>query len=187
MRIKISNFFYLFLGLIGFKAMPAMAADSIFLCSDLLEGESQDARYPGCIDVLAWSWGASIPIDQSSGGAGAGKVSFQDLTFTKAVDRSSVKLATHLPAGIVFPKVEIFVDNCTTECTNSAYYTLTLEDVLVSSISLGGSAGAERQTEQVSLNFAKIQWCYSTIDAKTGQLGEPDCAGWDIQSNTAYP
>ena len=186
MHIKISASFYLFLGLIGFMATPAIAADKIFLCSESLEGESQDARYPGCIDVLAWSWGATIPIDQSSGGGGAGKVDFQDLSLTKAVDKSSVAFASHLPAGKHIPKVEIFVDNCTAECGNSAYYTVTLENVLVSSISLGGSAGDNRPTEQVSLNFSKIQWCYSTIDNK-GQLGTPVCTGWDLQSNSAYP
>lgn len=186
MRIKVSNFFFLILGLIGFKATPAIAADSIFLCSDSLEGETADQRYPGCIDVLAWSWGASIPIDQSSGGGGAGKVTFQDLNITKSVDKSSITLASHLPMGEVIPKLEILVDNCVSECNNSAYYKLTLEDVLVSSITLGGTAGDDRPTEQVAFNFAKIQWCYSTIDAE-GQLGSQDCGGWDIERNVALP
>ncbi len=49
-----------------------MAVDMVLKC-DQLKGESLDKTYKDCIDVLAWSWGASNSgTAHISGGAGAG-------------------------------------------------------------------------------------------------------------------
>lgn len=185
MRIKFNHFFYLLLGLVGFEATPAMAAQDIFLCIEGLEGETADARHPGCMDVLAWSWGASNSGDtQAGGGGGAGKVSFQDLSVTKYVDKASPDIMQHTANGTVYPKLELLIHKPCLECkVSDPYYTLTIQLPIVSSVSTGGSAGEDRLIENVSFNFAKIEWCYSP-QKQDGSLDPPICGDWDAVSNT---
>ena len=69
-----------------------MAVD-MFLKLDGVKGESKDKVHTNEIDVLAWSWGMSNSgTAHVGGGAGSGKVSVQDLSFTKYVDSSSPNL-----------------------------------------------------------------------------------------------
>lgn len=181
MRIRINHFFYLFLGLMGFKAAPAVAAQDIFMCIEGLEGETADPRHPGCMDVLAWSWGAS----NSGAAGGTGKVNFQDINVTKYVDKASPDIMLHTANGKVFPKVEIHLYKPCVECKASEpYYKVTMEDILVSSVSTGGSGGEDRITENVSLNYSKVEWCYT--EERDGVFGDPICRNWDILANTPY-
>lgn len=181
MKNRIQNSLYLLLGLLGFKSLPAYAAQDMFLCIEGVEGETQDLAYPGCIDVLAWSWGMSNSGSTVVGGGGEGKVSVQDISVTKWIDKSSPDLMLLTANGKHFPKLELFVrTSCAVDCVADPYFQLTMNEVLVSSVSTGGSDGEDRLTENVSFNFAKVEWCY-TVPIK----GEtPECYGWDIVSNT---
>jgi type VI secretion system secreted protein Hcp len=70
-----------------------MAVD-MFMKIDGVNGESKDKTHTKEIDVLAWSWGMNNSGSAHvGGGAGSGKVSIQDLSFTKYVDSSSPVLA----------------------------------------------------------------------------------------------
>ena len=54
--------------------------------------------------VLAWSWGASNPVDLSSGGgAGSGKVSVSDVSLTKPFDACSPALLGAVATGKHYP------------------------------------------------------------------------------------
>src|SRR5437763_14257572 len=69
-----------------------MAVD-MFLKIDGVDGESKDKQHAKEIDVLAWSWGLSNSGSAHvGGGAGAGKVNVQDLSFTKYIDKASPDL-----------------------------------------------------------------------------------------------
>jgi type VI secretion system secreted protein Hcp len=60
------------------------------------------------------------------------------------------------------------------------YCKIKLEQVLISSVSTGGSHGTEdRLTEQVSLNFATVNVHYTPQDA-SGKPGTAIPMGWDI-------
>ncbi len=59
----------------------------------------------------------------------------------------------------------------------------TLQKVLVTAYQTGGSGGAERLTENVTLNFAKVKVEYVTQSEKGGK-GTPHAFGWDISANT---
>ena len=66
-----------------------MAVD-MFIKIKGIDGESMDDKHKKEIDVLAWSWGASQSGSaHMGGGAGAGKVNVQDLSFTKYIDSAS--------------------------------------------------------------------------------------------------
>ena len=66
-----------------------MAVDMFIKIGDI-KGESKDKTHKGEVDVLAWSWGMSNSgTTHMGGGGGSGKVSVQDLSFTKYIDASS--------------------------------------------------------------------------------------------------
>ncbi|WP_235543395.1 MULTISPECIES: type VI secretion system tube protein Hcp [unclassified Phycicoccus] len=75
-------------------------ASSIFARIGTIKGESRDARHKDEIDVLSWAWGLSQAGNLGhGGGGGSGKVSFQDLTFTHHLDKSSPSLMKACATG----------------------------------------------------------------------------------------
>lgn len=63
------------------------------------------------------------------------------------------------------------------------YLKVTMEDLLVSSYQTGGSGhGGLVPTDQISLNFSKIQFEYKERKAD-GSLGAATQAGWDVKAN----
>src|SRR5829696_4126161 len=65
----------------------------------------------GSSPILAWSWGISNPITigSASGGAGAGKVKFQDFALTKRVNALSTDLVRATAQGQAIPEVVVTV------------------------------------------------------------------------------
>ena len=179
MRIRISNFLYFILGLIGFKAMPAVAAQDVFMCIEGVAGETESPDHPGCIDVISWSWGAAIDGNPRDG-SGVAKV--DDVSVVKFWDKATPDLMRSLSAGTTYPKVEIFLNETCDACgpdTTYSYYTIKMKDVYITSLSLGGLAsGDDRPTETLSLNFGEVEWCY-TYESE-GKFDPPDCGLWVI-------
>jgi type VI secretion system secreted protein Hcp len=157
-----------------------MAADMFIKIGDI-EGESGDAKHAGEIDVLAWSWGMSQSGTTHMGsGGGAGKVTIQDLSFTKWVDRGSNTLMLYCCSGHHMDKAVLTVRKAGK--TPLEYILITMEEVLVTSLSTGGSGGEDRLTENVTLNFAKVKFSY--VPQKKDGSGEAarDLI-WDIAGN----
>ena len=63
------------------------------------------------------------------------------------------------------------------------YLKITLEDVLVTSVHVGGHNGDERIMENVSLNFRKFKVEY-TPQTDKGGAGTAAQFSWDIAANT---
>jgi type VI secretion system secreted protein Hcp len=157
-----------------------MAVD-MFIKIGKIEGESVDSKHKGEIDVLAWSWGASNSgTAHMGGGAGAGKVNVQDLSFTKYLDKSSPELFLHCCNGKHIPEATLVVRKSGEEALE--YLTITMTDLMVTSLSTGGSGGEDRLTENVTLNFAKVKVLYKEQTA-TGGVGAKPETGWDIAGN----
>ena len=57
-----------------------------------------------------------------------------------------------------------------------------LTEVLITSISTGGSGGEDRLTENVTLNFSKVHFDYTPQDDK-GAAGTAIPMQWDIAAN----
>jgi len=161
---------------------PAQAAVDMFLNIEGIPGESTDKDHKDQVDVLAWSWGMSNSgTTHDGGGGGAGKVNIQDLSLTKYVDKSSPLLMLRCANGQHIAKATLFVRKAGVKPIE--YIKIELTDVLVSSVSTGGSGGEDRLTENVTLNFAKIKYDYVPIKAD----GSPDTAitfSWNIPLNT---
>ena len=161
-----------------FSGMEVPAAVDIFLKIQGVEGESQDSAHANEIDVLAWAWGMSQSGTMHlGGGGGAGLPNFQDLSITKYVDKSTPKLMTAIGAGNHYNSAELVVRKAGASALE--YYTLTMTDVLVTSLTTGGSGGEDRLTENISLNFGKMNVTYiQVLHAKPVEYD------WDIVANT---
>ena len=157
-----------------------MAVD-IFLDLEGIKGEAQDDKHKDKIDVLAWSWGMaqSGTTHQGSGG-GAGKVSVQDLSLTKYIDKATTPLIQHCATGKHISKGKLIVRKAGDKPLE--YVTVDLEDIMVTHVSKGGSGGEDRLTENVTLNFRKFKYTYTT-QSKDGSAGPKVDFGWDIASS----
>ena len=160
-----------------------MAVD-MFFKMDPLEGESRDKVWgpKKAIDILAWSWGMSNSGSAHvGGGAGAGKVNVQDLSFTKYLDKTTPNLLLACCNGKHFDKAELVVRKAGENPLE--YWHLEIEEVLVTSVSTGGSGGEDRLTENVTLNFAKAKWTFVPQDAKGAAGTKVGPLGWNIAQN----
>lgn len=160
-----------------------MASD-IFLKIEDVDGESTDRAHPGSIEIFSFSWGVSNPttISSATGGAGAGKASFQDLHFTSSSTKASPLLAKACAAGTHFPKAVLSVRKSGGQ--QQDYYKVTLSEVYVSSYSSAGAPEGDRPEDAFSLLFVKIEFDYSPQNAD-GSLGQPVHFGWDIARNAS--
>lgn len=157
-----------------------MAMD-MFIKIGSLKGESRDSKHKEEIDVLAWSWGLSNSGSAQQGsGAGAGKVNVQDLSFTKYIDKSTPDLMLAACNGKHFDKAVLTVRKAGEQPLE--YLLITMEEILISSVSTGGSGGEDRLTENVTLNFAKVKVQYKE-QTPTGGVGDKPEMGWDIAGN----
>ena len=136
-----------------------MAAD-MFIKLGTIKGEAQDGTHKDEIDVLAWSWGSSNSGNAHiGGGAGAGKVNVQDLSFTKYVDKSSSSsILQAVCTGKHVPEVTSWSPSTSPATSRWNTSRSRWSEVLLTSISTGGSGGEDRLTENVTLNFAKFKY-----------------------------
>jgi type VI secretion system secreted protein Hcp len=126
----------------------------------------------GPFTVLAFSWGLSNSGTVSHGGGeGAGKANIQDVSLTRPTDALTPGLFVATASGQHFPTASLTVsDN-----KGNPVLRLELEDVLVTSLSLGGSGGGgggSALTENLSLNFGKVKL---TVGSESGV--------WDVAGN----
>ena len=162
-----------------------MALDMFINLGANIKGESRDkVQGPkGDVDILAWSWGMSQSgTTHTGGGGGAGKANFQDVSFTKYVDSATNALMTALAKGTHIPEVKLMVRKAGEG--QSKYILLTMKEVIVTSLSTGGSGGEDRLTENVTLNFAEVKFDY-TVQNSQGTVAGDKTFAWNIAQNAA--
>jgi type VI secretion system secreted protein Hcp len=157
-----------------------MAAD-YFLKIDGIDGESHDSKHKDEIDLLSYSFGASQTGSHSTGGGGgAGKVSMQDFHFTMHINKATPKLLLACASGEHIKKAVLTCRKAGKD--QQEFLKVTFTDLLVSSYNTGGSA--DIPMEQISLNFAKIEFEYKE-QKPDGTLGGAVKAGYDLKLNKA--
>lgn len=157
-----------------------MATDFLLVLEGI-KGESSDSKLKDAIEIESFSWGCSNSGSHSSGGGGgAGKVTFQDLHFTTHVNKSSPLLMLACASGQHIKKAVLHVRKQGGD--QQEYYTITLEDLLVSTYVAGGSEGNGVPSDQFSLNFTKIKFEYKP-QKPDGSLDSAQTAGWDVKVN----
>ncbi len=147
-----------------------------------IPGESTDAVHAKQVDVLAWSWGMSNSgTTHMGGGGGAGKANVQDLSLTKYVDKASPLLMLNCATGAHLDQATLIVRKA--GLNPIEYIKITMTEVMVTSVSTGGSGGEDRLTENVTLNFAKVKFEYVPMTGK-GTPEKPILFEYDIAANT---
>lgn len=161
-----------------------MAVDMFLTIEDgKIKGESKDKKNKDAIDVLSWSWGLSqTGTMHGGGGGGAGKVNVQDLTITKYVDRASPDLMLSMCQGTHYKNAKLTVRKAG-GAEPLPYLVITLEKVLVSSMTSGGSGGDERLVETISLNFAVVKVQYQPQKEDGTKDGGVVEMAWDVAAN----
>jgi type VI secretion system secreted protein Hcp len=158
-----------------------MATD-MFLKIDGVDGESRDSEHKGEIDVLAWSWGLSQSgTTHMGGGGGAGKVAVQDISITKWIDKSSANLMKYCCNGKHFKEALLTVRKAGEKPLE--YVKIKMEELIISSVSTGGSGGEDRLTENLTLNFAKVGFEYQPQKADGSKDGGAIPMVWNIAEN----
>ncbi|WP_158158409.1 type VI secretion system tube protein Hcp [Pseudomonas sp.] len=159
-----------------------MAVDMFIKIGDI-KGESQDTAHKDEIDVLSWTWGMSQSGSMHMGsGGGAGKVNVQDLSITKYVDKSSPNLMMACSSGKHYPEAKLVIRKAGGD-SQVEYMIITLKEVLISSLSTGGTNHDDRLTENVTLNFAQVLVDYQPQKADGSKDGGPVKYGWNIRQN----
>ena len=159
-----------------------MAVD-MFIKIDGIDGESKDGTHKDEIDVLAWSWGMSqSATTHIGGGGGSGKVNVQDISFTKYVCKASPELMKACMSSRHINEATLVVRKAGDKPLE--YMTIKINDIIVSSVSTGGSGGEDRLTENVTLNFSQVDYKY-VEQTDTGAEGAKPDVKWDIAKNEA--
>lgn len=149
-----------------------MAVD-MFLKLDGIKGEAQDKTWKDQIDVLAWSWGVSNSgSTHMGGGSGAGRANFQDISLTKWIDKASPILWQHSTTGKHIASGQLVCRKA--GGTQMEYIIIDIKDILITSVSIGGSGGEDRLTENVSLNFGWFGYKYVEQTPKGGEGAKPE-------------
>ena len=173
----------IFIGLTLFfsSSSIAFAGAEMILKIDGIDGESVINGHEGEIDVLAWSWGiAQSGSLHFGGGGGADSADVQDVSLTKYIDKASVDLMLACLKGDHLKEAILTMRKAGDQPIDTLV--ITMSPVLVTSVNNGGSAGYDRLTENVTLNFAKVTVSYTPQKAD----GSADAAiefTWNIEKN----
>ena len=128
-----------------------------------IKGDARSASHRDWIELLSFSEGSSNPVgDRTGGGRTAGKVSLEDVTVTKLLDRSSTLLRQALADGTLFTEVKIDVIK---QCGGNPYteYAITLTVSALTSLQASASGTQELPRETLSLNFSRIETMYTPV------------------------
>jgi type VI secretion system secreted protein Hcp len=160
-----------------------MAVD-MFCKIDGIDGESTDDAHSDWIEILSFSHGVSQPVSGASrtGGRTGGRADFQDFVMTKTIDKATPDLNLYCCNGSHISKIEI--ELCLATGDKHTFMKYELEDVIVSSVSPGGSADSSeaKPLETLSFAYGKIKWEYTPID-NTGKPGAAVDRTWDLEAN----
>ena len=153
----------------------------IYIKLDGIDGESKDSQHKDWIDVL--SFGYSVSQSSSAftgGGSGVGKASFDTLSFTHYIDKASPNLFLYCARGKHISTVELSC--CKSGGGSQEYMRITLDDVIIASVSPSGANADVQMSEMVSLSYAKIK-----VEVKEqkndGTMGAAVTGAWNVKEN----
>jgi type VI secretion system secreted protein Hcp len=131
-----------------------------------ITGEISDL---GQFQVLSFSWGLSNSGSaQAGGGAGAGKANIQDVSLTKLTDTLTPALFIGIASGKHYSSASLTYS----DSKGNPILKLAMEEVMLTSLSLGGSSGGSALTENLTLTFARVTLSYGNASGS-----------WDVAGN----
>ena len=135
-----------------------MAADVFAKIGDI-KGESTDDRHKDEVELLSWSWGVSqTGTLGAGGGAGVGKASFNDFSFTHHIDKASPNLLKACATGEHIKEATITARKAGKG--QQEFLIIKMNDVIVTQVSSSGTSDSGNTAESVALRFAKVDLEY---------------------------
>jgi type VI secretion system secreted protein Hcp len=138
-----------------------------FVKYDGIDGESKDPAHDKWIDLASFSWGLKWTPD---GTAGESRLVIQGVSMGASANKSSPKLMLACATGQPIEEVTLSLADPNRN-EGRDYYKIVLNDVLVTSYQTqlsedsSASSGADPvPTEEVTLNYSKIEWTYYPAD-----------------------
>ena len=156
-----------------------------FLKIEGIDGDSTDDRHRGEIEVISFHHNLTQSVTgtaSSTGNISGQRVDMGRFTITKQLDKASPKLAGESAKGTVFPHVILSLSSATGN--KAEYMSYKLSNVIISSVNVGGNAGAEGGVpfEEIGFSFTKIEWKF-TVSADDGHAGGNVAGCWDLAQN----
>lgn len=154
---KVMFFFGMLVSLLFINTAFAQLQFDCFVKIDNIQGESQDSRYRGYIDIVSFNYGE---IRGQSGG---------ELTIGKRPDSTSPEIRRRLMTGTCGPALlscvmrsslrQEVVRGVITQNACITRYKLSMQNMV--------------PLEEVVLGFKQIDWLYTKTDARGGVTGMP--------------
>lgn len=153
---------------------------------DGVDSESTDDKHPNWIEILSFSHNinqAASATKSSTGGASSGRCEHADFVIVKQLDKASPKLYELCSSGKHIK--EILIEFCRAGGDKVKYMEIKMEEVIISSVSPGGSAKGSDDipSEEVRFNYGKIKWTYTQQKRADGSGGGNVTGGWDLTAN----
>jgi type VI secretion system secreted protein Hcp len=125
-----------------------------------INGEAQDQKHKGEIEVLSWSWGMQGK-SSLGGGVATGKATMRELRILKKVDKASTALMSALRTNEVIKEATLTLRKVGT--SKLEYLKIKIEDGRVMSLDVeaGDKEGTPALHERVSFSFNKISVEYT--------------------------
>ncbi|MBM4061770.1 MAG: type VI secretion system tube protein Hcp [Planctomycetes bacterium] len=159
-------------------------ASTIFCKIEGISGESTDANHKGEIELMSFSHGVSQPRSataSTAGGGTTGRCNHTDLSVVKELDSATPVLNQTCCTGKHIGSIVITLRRADGD-KSIPYMVYKLSDVVISSVSVGGSSDAV-PVETLTFNYAKIEWEYTKQDRKGGAGSGKTNGTWDLGKN----
>jgi len=154
----------------------AATEDFIKFTGATITGASQDPAHKGWSDVASFDWGVTAAAPPS-GGAGAGKPVFSDLTWTQALDQAYPPLFTALTKGTYLSAELDFTRNAG-QGSEQTYFKMNFTGVHLTELGLTGSGAP---LESGAFDYTTIKFTYYPQNPD-GTLGSPVTASYNLKT-----
>ncbi len=156
-----------------------MAVDYFLKLSGGVDGESQDEKHKGEIQLLSWSWGGTQTSTVGGpGGSGAGKASLSDVSVMAYFDKATPKFFKALCKGDHIATGTLTAIKAGGD--GNPYLKVDFEELFVTSLQI--SASSEIPTISVSFSYNSIKIDYSTQDEK-GNMKSSGAVKFETKAN----
>ena len=146
--------------------IQSRAAYNSFLSITGISGPATNNLIP----ILSYSFGLS---------AAGNNPNFSDVSVLKTLDLTSPLLAFQCANAQTNATAVLTVVHST---SGNAIYTVTLNNVAISSYQISGSS--ELPTESLSLTYTAITWTYQALDGSGNKVGPEVTHNWNIMTHS---
>ena len=162
----------------------------MFIKMDGITGESKNYQHKGWSDVTSWCWGMSSNRD-SANVRDDDKPSFKELSITKRIGIDSTDIMLLFAQGKAIKNVVLnIIPVVAKREAKQKYLSMRMEDVLIKSITTGGSVTEDYFEENILLLFSKIRFEYNLNTPVTTENPAGTSVdykfGWDLAMNQEW-